>query len=99
MHSEITIAEPKPRFAPEGLHGFERVPGFLGHTPTPLLVCESRERVENAVEIRRDGKPQHFEVVADVDDRGDVCGIDLGDDTADEPRTAHAAGEDGDLPE
>ena len=99
MKTEVTLAEPKPRRSSERLRSFERVPRLFCPTPAPFVVRQARERVQNAVEIGRDRKPEHFEIVADVHDRRNVRGIDCRHDSSQETSAADAAGQARDLHE
>ena len=72
VEAEVAVAEPEPVLAAERGDGRERLPGLACPAPAPLLVVQAGERVEDAVEVGRDGEPEHLEVVADVADHGHV---------------------------
>ena len=91
MKTEIAVAELEPVGRAESRHGVERVPRLAGAAPAALLVGDSCERVEHAVEIRRDAQAEELEVVADVDDRRDALGAERLDEGAYELRAAEAA--------
>ena len=97
MQADVAVAEPEPAGAAERDRRLERVPALVRATPTPLLVGETRKRVEDAVEVRRDVEAEDLEVVADVPDHGELGGVDHVDEPAKEARAAHPAAEDGDL--
>ena len=97
LQAEVAVAEPEPRFAADGVDRLERMPAFVRPAPPALLIGEPRECVDDAVEIRRHRQSQHVEVVADVHDHRDSCGIDRSDDAAQEARAANASAEHGDL--
>ena len=59
--------------------------------------CRPGKRVEDAVEVGRDGETEDVQVVADVADHGHVARIDRADEAAREARPADAAGEERDL--
>src|SRR5690242_9607550 len=52
MQAEVAVAEPEPRVAAELLDARECIPRLVRATPAALLVRDSCERVEHAVEIR-----------------------------------------------
>ena len=96
VQAEVEVAELEPVFASERAHGLQRAPGLVGTPPAALLVVQPCERVQDRVEVRRDVQPEHLDVVADVPDHGDLSRLDGVDQSPDEPRAAHAAGEDDD---
>ncbi len=75
----------------------QRVPRLARAAPAALLVGESRERVEDGVEVGRNVEPGDVEVVPDVDDRGDRGGLGCLRQRAQEAGASDAAREDGDL--
>src|SRR5919108_2435248 len=97
MQAEVPVAEPEPAFAAELRDGGEGIPGLLGPPPPAFLVGDACKRVQDAVDVGRDGEAEDLDVVADVDDRRDAGWIDRLDQTAQEARAPDAAGEDGDL--
>ena len=97
MQSNVPVAEPEPRGAAERACRCQRVPALVGASPAAFLVSEPGKPVENAVQIGRDGETEHLEVVADVDDRRHVGGVDRSDHAAEEPYPTSAAGQHGDL--
>ena len=99
MQPEVAVAEAKPGLAAERFDSGKRVPGLVRPAPAALVVPEAGKCVEHAIEVGRDRQSEHFEVVADVDDRGHRRGIDRIDDAAQKARAADAAGEDGNLHE
>src|SRR5262249_28077814 len=94
---DVAVAEPEPRLPAEVGNRAERVPALVGPAPAPLLVGETGERVEHAVEIGRDVKAEHLDVVPYVAYDADVVRFDYREDAAEEPRTPDAAREDGRL--
>ena len=97
VEAQVEIAEPEPRLPAERAHGLEHAPRLVRAAPAAALVVETGERVEDRVEVGRDVQAEHLEVVADVADDGDVARLDDVDEALDEPRSAHPAGENGDL--
>ncbi len=97
VEAEIAVAEPEPVLAAERRDRAERLPGLAGPAPASLLVVQAGEGVEDAVEVGRDGHPEHLEVVADVADDGDIRAARHVDEAAREARAADAAGEEDDL--
>ena len=97
VEAQVEIAEPEPRLPAERAHGLEHAPRLVRAAPAAALVVETGERVEDRVEVGRDVQTEHLEVVADVADDGDVARLDDVDEALDEPRSAHPAGENGDL--
>ena len=94
VEADVAVAEPEPRLAAERADRVERVPGLVRSAPAALLVVQSRERVQDAVEVGRDVHAEHLEVVADVSDHRDVGRRDALDDGAREPAAAHTSRED-----
>ena len=76
VEPEVAVAEPEPVLAAERGHGRERLPGLARAAPASFLVVQAGERVEDAVEVGRDGEAEHVEVVAHVPDHGHVLRID-----------------------
>ena len=97
MQADVAVAEPEPRLAAELRDGVERLPRLARAAPAALLVGEAGERVEDAVQIGRDPKAQHLDVVRDVAYDGNVAWIDYTDEAAQEPRATDAAREDRDV--
>ena len=93
MQAEIAIAEPEPALAAEPPRFLEGDPGLVRPSPAALLVGDVGQRIQDAVEIGRDVKTEHLDVVADVPDHGDACRIGRAHETAQEPRAADAARE------
>ncbi len=93
VQTDVAITEPEPRLAAERGDRVERLPALAGPAPPTLFVGEARERVEDAVQIGRDSKPQHLEVVRDVADDRDAGRIDDPDEPAEKPRAADATRE------
>ena len=91
VEADVAVAEPEPRLAAERRHGVEHLPALTGAAPAALVVGEAGERVENGVQIRRDPKAQHLDVVRDVAYDGNVAWIDDTYDAAQEPRATDAA--------
>jgi len=91
VQADVAVAEPEPRLAAQFRNGVERLPRLAGAAPAALLVGEARERVEDAVQIGRDPKAQHLDVVRDVAYDGNVAWIDDTYDAAQEPRATDAA--------
>ncbi len=96
VETEIAVAEPEPVLAAERRDRLEGAPALVRAAPTSLLVVQAGQRVEDAVEIRRDGHPEHLEVVADVADHGHVRGVDRRRQAAREPGAADAPGQERD---
>ena len=96
VQAEVEVPEPEPVFASEGAHGLQRAPGLVRASPAAQLVVQPCERVQDRVQVRRDVQPEHFDVVTDVADHGDLTRLDDIDQSLDEPRAAHTAGEDDD---
>src|SRR5882672_10842775 len=86
MQPEVEVAEPEPRLATEARNRLECLPGLAGAPPTALVVGEAGQRVEDAVQIGRDSKAQHLEVVRNVAYDGNVAWIDYTNEAAQEPR-------------
>src|SRR5262249_59438308 len=93
VEADVAVAELEPRLAAELRHRVERLPRLAGSAPPALLVREAGERVEDAVQIGRDSKPQHLDVVRYVAYDGNVAWIDDTENAAQEPRPADAARE------
>ena len=91
VEPQVEVAELEPGLAAEPADRLERAPGLLRAPPAALLVVQSGERVEDRVEIGRDVKPEHLDVVADVADHRDVTRIAGVDQPPDESRAANAA--------
>ena len=53
MQTEVMVAETEPRLTTQGFDGLECVPRFLGSPPPSLLVGQTGQGVEHAVEIGR----------------------------------------------
>ena len=97
VEPEIAVAEPEPVLPAERGDGAERFPRLARPAPAAFLVVQPGERVEDAVEVGRDGETEDVQVVADVADHGHVARIDRADEAAREARPADAAGEERDL--
>ena len=68
VEAEVAVAELEPRLSAEPGDDFHRLPGLVRPPPPALLVRDAGERVEDAVEVRRDVEAEHLDVVADVAD-------------------------------
>ena len=88
MDAEIEVSELEPRLAVEPCNLADRPPRLVGPPPAALVVREAGKRIEDAVEIRRDVKPEHLDVVADVPEDGDPLRVGRLDQAAQEPRAA-----------
>ena len=97
MQPEVEVAELEPAFAAQLANRLEGAPRLVRSPPAALVVAESRNRVDDRVEVGRDMEPEHLDVVADVSDDRDVRGRNDVHQAADEPRAANSAGEDCDL--
>ena len=97
MQADVAVAELEPRLAAVCGRRLERVPRLVRAPPATLVVRQPGECVEHAVEVGRDRETEDLEIVADVDDRGHVCGVEHVDETAQETRATDAACENGDL--
>ena len=93
VQAEVSVAELEPRLAAEPGHDLHRLPRLVRAAPAALLVRDAGERVEDAVEVGRDVKAEHLDVVADVADHGHRRRLHDLDETAQEARAADAAGE------
>ena len=74
MEGEVLVAESEPIFAAEALGLGEHVPGFVGAAPAGLGVVDGGQAVEDGVDVGADGEAPVLEVVAGVDDDGQVAG-------------------------
>ncbi len=92
MHAKVAVTELEPRLAAELGHDLHRLPGLVRATPAALLVGNSGERVEDAVEVGRDMEAEHFDVVTDVADHRHRRRLHDLDEAAQKPRAADAAG-------
>ncbi len=72
MHGEIAITQPEPGFATEIAKRRHEVPGFISTTPAALDIAEATQRVDDRVDIRRNMQTEVLEVVACIDDNGQV---------------------------
>jgi hypothetical protein len=72
---EVAVAEGEPRLVPEPLQLAGDGVGLLGPPPLLLGVDHPAEPVGDRVEVRADPQAEVVEVVADVDDRGDLGGV------------------------
>ena len=68
MKPEVAVAEAEPVL--------ERVPALVGTAPAAGVVRAPRECVEDAVEVGRHSKPEHFDVVRHVAYDGNVAWLD-----------------------
>ena len=91
VEADVSVAELEPGLLAELLRSSERVPGLVCAPPAALLVGESRQRVEQRVEVRRDVQAEDLDVVADVPDDRQLAGH--LDETACEAGAPDAAGE------
>ena len=74
VEADVAVAELEPGLVvAELLRRLERVPGLAAPAPAALLVVHVGERVEQAVEVRRDVQAEHLGVVADVADHGHLA--------------------------
>ena len=80
--------QPSP---PQAAAALERVPRLPGPTPARSSSLQTRERVEDRVEIRGHVQTEHLDVVADVADHGQLAGREHGLEPARETRAADAA--------
>ena len=90
---EIAVTELEPRLPAEPGHDLHRLPGLVRPPPAALLVRHAGERVEDAVEVRRDVEAEHLDVVADVADHRHRRRLHDLDETAQEARSADASRE------
>ena len=97
MQAQVAVAELEPGLTGERSHGLERIPALPGATPAPFLVGEAAERVEHAVEIRRNAEAEDLDVVANVAHDGYVVRFEYRYDAAKEARPSDATREDGRL--
>src|SRR5262249_13404661 len=97
VKADVTVTEAEPVLTAEPADGLERVPGLVRAPPAALLVCDTGERVEDAVEVGRDVEAEHLYVVPHVSYDGCVVSFDYSHDAAQEPRSTHAPREDGRL--
>ena len=72
--AEVAVAEVEPRGAAEPSERLHRLPRLAGQAPAPLGVDLAGERVGDRVEIGADRQAVQLDVVADVDDGGDLVG-------------------------
>ena len=96
VEPDVAVAEPEPVLAAQARRRLERVPRLVGPPPATLGVDEPGERVEQAVEVRRDVEPEDLEVVADVADDGELAGLEDAGEAAREAGAAAAAREEDD---
>ena len=66
----------KPGLATEGVELVHDAPALALEAPTEFLIVETGQRVHDRVEVGADRETVHREVVADVDDRGELVRID-----------------------
>src|SRR5205085_2240263 len=97
VDAEIAVAEAEPALAAELGDRLERAPRLAGASPTPLVVAEAREPVDDAVEVGADVQAEDLDVVRDVPYDGDVVWFDYNGHAPKEPGSPDAAGEDGHL--
>ena len=72
MHAEVAVAQLEPiRLAetPQHLHG---APALIGHTPATLRVRQAGKRVHDGVDVGRNAEPHVLEIVARIDDDGEL---------------------------
>jgi len=72
---EIAIAKIEPGFAAKGGEAFEEMKGFAAHAPSFGGIDESSECVSDDVQVRRNFQTVHNDIVAGVDDDGEVARI------------------------
>ena len=82
VRGEVSVAEPEPRCArrrsqrPDvgiAIEGAHRLPGLADESPARLRIDRAGQRVDHRVEVGTDAQPVHHDVVAGVDDGGDLC--------------------------
>src|SRR5579871_1342425 len=71
MNSEIAVADMKPDWLVEGLHGFEAKKCISLHSPATLFAQASSERINDGVNVGGNVEPPPFKVVAGVDDESE----------------------------
>ncbi len=93
----IAVAEPEPVLPSPARRGVEGVPRLVRPPPASLRIDKPGERVEQAVEIRRDVETEDLDVVADVSDHRELARVEHGRETTCEAGAASAAREEDDL--
>ncbi len=76
VEPQVAIAELEPGGCPEPREHRGARPGLIRDPPACLLVGEAGERVQQRVQVGRDGQPVELQVIARVPDDGEVqaCG-------------------------
>jgi hypothetical protein len=73
--SEITIAEIEPSFAAISAEPLEEMKSFTAHAPAFGGINHTGQRIGDDIEVGRDFQTVHDDVVAGVDDDGEVVRI------------------------
>src|SRR6185437_2546967 len=91
VHCKIAVAELEPVFTVEAGESLHEIPGFAGAAPSAFRVGDAAERIKNGVEIGRNVQPEMLEVVAGVDDDGQLFGCEHAREAERELGAANAA--------
>ena len=98
MRAEISIAELEPGWPAESGDRLERPEGLAAKAPAALAIRETGERVHHRVDVGRDEETEVLEVVAGVDDDGQLLGAERRRESVDQASAADAARERDDPP-
>ena len=69
---DVPVAEAEPRLLPIALEHRSGRPGLVAHPPAGGVVGQAGQRVHDGVEVRADEQAVELEVVAGVDDDGEL---------------------------
>ena len=72
MEGEIAIAQSEPGLPAQRLERRHEVPALIAAAPAQLAIGEAGERIENRVDIGRDGEAQMLEIIAGIHDEREV---------------------------
>jgi len=93
MRGEIAIAEIEPSFATVYGEAFEEMKSLAAHAPAFRGIDDSGERVGDDVQVGRNFQTVHNDVVAGVNDDGEVARIHRMGEAEEKLRCADTAGE------
>src|SRR5690606_30325789 len=72
MERQVTITQLEPGLATELRQRLHEIPALVRPSPTLGTVCETAQRVEHGIDIGTDGEAKMFEIVARIDDDGQI---------------------------
>jgi hypothetical protein len=74
MHGQIAIAELKPALTAQTLERLHERPSLIAPSPASDRIGQSGQGVNHRIQVGRDAEAKMLEVIASVDDEGQLFG-------------------------